>query len=371
MAMSDDVTAVQATDLEAAVAAGILDARQAEALRVFLQARHPRSPQPSAQPAATKPRFDLIHLFWYAGALIVIGAMGLFTTLAFEQMGGQALTITAAVYAVIFLTVGDRLWRRPGLRTPGGLCIAIAVSMAPLAIYGVQAAFGLWPAPFEDPGSYGDFYEWINASWVYMDIGTILAAIVALRFYPFAFVTAVMAVALWFLSMDLTPWIFHQQYFTWEMRCEVSAGFGLLLILVAWAIDLKYWRAGDIGFWLHLCGLAAFWGGLSALDSDNEVSRAIYCLINVVLLLLAVFLMRRAYAVFGALGVAGYLGELADGIFSDSLLFPFALSLIGIGFIALGILYLRKRQALEVWLRSALPAGLQHLRPLHARPAAG
>lgn len=365
--MNENTTAVSSADLEAAVAAGILDARQAEALQVFLRGRRPQSPQMSPSDVTAKPRFDLTHLFWYAGALIVIGAMGLFTTLAFEQMGGKALTVTAVVYAIIFLIIGDRLWRRPGLRTPAGLCIAVAVSMAPLAIYGVQAAFDLWPAPFEDPGSYGDFYEWINASWIYMDIGTILAGIVALRFYPFAFITAVMAVALWFLSMDLTPWVFHQQYFSWEMRCQVSAVFGFALILVAWAVDLKAWPAGDIGFWLHLCGLAAFWGGLSALDSDSEISRAIYCLINVVLLLLSVFLMRRAYALFGALGVAGYLGELADGIFRDSLLFPFALSLIGIGFIALGILYLRKRKAIETWLRSALPPGVQHLRPLHAR----
>jgi len=368
--MGESRPSISVADLEAAVAAGILDPRQAEALRQFSSSRRAASGEGATQVAAAKPRFDLTHLFWYAGALIVIGAMGLFTTLAFEQMGGKALTITAVVYAVIFLIIGDRLWRRPGLRTPGGLCIAVAVSMAPLAIYGMQAAFGLWPAPFEDPGSYGDFYEWINASWIYMDVGTILTGIIALRFYPFAFITAVMAVALWFLSMDLTPWIFHQQYFTWEMRCEVSAAFGFVLVLIAWAVDLRSWPAGDIGFWLHLCGLAAFWGGLSALDSDNEVSKAIYCLINVVLLLLSVFLMRRAYAIFGALGVAGYLGELADGIFSDSLLFPFALSLIGIGFIALGILYMRKRQQLEAWLRSTLPPGVQHLRPLHARASA-
>jgi len=367
--MSESTLAVSSTDLQAAVAAGILDARQAETLQAFLHDRGAQSPQ-AASPVAAKPRFDLTHLFWYAGALIVIGAMGLFTTLAFEQMGGKALTITAVVYAIIFLIIGDRLWRRPGLRTPGGLCIAIAVSMAPLAIYGLQVAFGFQPMLFGDVATYGDFFEWINASWIYMDIGTILAGIIALRFYPFAFITAVMAVALWFLSMDLTPWIFHREDFTWEMRCQVSAAFGFVLILIAWAVDLKSWKAGDIGFWLHLCGLAAFSGGLSLMDSDSEVSRAIYCLINVILLLLSVFLMRRAYAVFGAFGVAGYLGELADGIFSDSLLFPFALSLTGIGVIALGILYLRKRQQLEAWLRAALPAGVQHLRPLHARASA-
>jgi len=351
-------TGISPADLDAAADAGILDRQQVVALQAFLQTR---------QPSNAVPRFDLTHLFWYAGALIVIGAMGLFSTLAFDQMGGKALVATALVYALAFIWLGDRLWRRPGLRAPAGLSIAVAVSMTPMAIFGLQSEFGLWPAPFNDPGGYGAFYDWLNASWIYMDLGTVVAGCIALRFYPFAFITAIMAMAVWFLSMDLTPWIFHQEYFSWQMRCEVSAWFGLALILVAWALDLRRWAAGDIGFWLHLCGLAAFWGGLSALDSDNEVSRALYCLLNVVLVLLSVFLMRRAYAVFGAIGIAGYLGELADGIFANSLLFPFALSLIGIGVIVVGIFYLRHRQRIAARLQEVLPAGMQRLRPLHAR----
>ena len=56
------------------------------------------------------PRFDFAHLLWYAGALIVMTAMGLFSTLAFSQMGGAALTVTAVVYAAAFTAAGHYLW---------------------------------------------------------------------------------------------------------------------------------------------------------------------------------------------------------------------------------------------------------------------
>ena len=36
--------------------------------------------------------------------------MGLFSTLAFSQMGGQALTVTAVVYAAAFTAAGHYLW---------------------------------------------------------------------------------------------------------------------------------------------------------------------------------------------------------------------------------------------------------------------
>ncbi|HEY4165083.1 MAG TPA: hypothetical protein VGM59_18600 [Dongiaceae bacterium] len=357
------------SDFEAAAEAGIITQDQALRLVAFFRARG-AAPAPADAPAAPPARFDVSHLLWYAGALIVIGALSLFTTFAFEQMGPKALTITALAYGAGFVALGGFLWRRPGLRTPAGLIVACAVAMTPMVVYGIQAQYDLWPMPFNDPGSYSDFFEWMNASWVYMDVATILAGILAIRFFPFPFIAAIVAYALWFLSMDLTPWIFHTENFTWEMRDTVSMWFGVALIAVAWVLDLKKWRAGDFAFWLHLCGVVAFWGGLSVQDSDNEMLKAVYCLINVGLMVLAVFLMRRVYAVFGAIGVSMYLGYLAEDVFRDSLLFPMALSAIGLAIIGLGIWYFRRRHQLALWMATVFPPQLQKLRPIHAREAA-
>ena len=362
------------TQLDAAVQAGIITQDQAERLTAFLQART-EAPQAVAAsgPAVAPAKFDFSHVLWYAGALIVISALGLFTTLAFGGMGPRALTLTGLGYAAGFVTLGRFLWGRPGLRVPAGLLIACAVNMVPMAIFGIQAEFELWPEPFGDPGSYGNFFEWLNASWVYMDVAAVIAGALALRFFPFPFIAAIMAVAFWFLSMDLTPWVAYAlrgtQDFTWEMRDTVSMWFGVALIAVAWALDLKRWRAGDFAFWLHLTGVICFWGSLSLHDSDNEVLKAVYCLINVVMILLSVFLGRRIYAVFGALGVSFYLGYLAYDVFENAMLFSIVLSAIGLGVIGLGIWYFRKQQQIAHWLVTTLPPELQRLRPVHARLA--
>ena len=133
------------------------------------------------QPGA---KFDAIHVLYYAGALIVIGAMGLFATTAFSALGGWAFTATAILYAIGFVALGVAALAKPQTRMPGGLAIAVAVSMTPLAIYGVQDALNLW-ALGDKPGSYQDFYPLINASWVYMELGAIVAAALALRAFPF------------------------------------------------------------------------------------------------------------------------------------------------------------------------------------------
>ena len=352
--------------LEAAQSQGILDRPTLDRLIAFLAARTPAAPT-----GAPAPRFDVSHLLWYAGALIIMASMGLFSTLAFSAMGGMALTITAFAYAAAFIYAGNRLWRGKELRTPGGLLIACAVAMAPLAVYGVQEWAGWW-ANGVKAGTMRDFYVWIKAGWVPMEVATLLAAILALRFFPFPFITFVAAFMVWFLSMDLADYLAGQ--FTdswsrnWGLRREITQWFGLAVIIFAWIVDLKK-RSGDFGFWLHMAGIAAFWGAVTSQSSNSEIAKALYCAMNIGLIFLAVFLSRRVYAVFGTLGVMFYLGYLADKVFKNSLLFPFALSALGLGLIWVGIVTFRNRAKIEAAMEAMMPKSLSRLRPAHAREA--
>jgi hypothetical protein len=342
-------------DIAAAREAGGIDPDTFDRLVRFLATR---------EPAGSPPRYDVVNVLWYAGALIVLGAMGVFSTLAFSLWGDSSLLMTAGFYATGFLAAGDWLWRR-GLRTPGGLLVTCAVGMAPLAIFALQSLAG--HSPVDAPGGYHDFFVWIKSSWLPMELGTIAAALVALVFWPFPFLTMIIAFCLWFMSMDLTPWLMGAKEFTLDQRATVSLWFGLLVIAAAWLIDLRKWKNGDFAFWLHLFGLMAFWGGLTMQHSGNELGKALYCGINVGLIVLSVFLMRRAYAVFGAIGVTTYLGYLSSVVFKDSLLFPFALSGIGVLLIGFGLFFNKYGGAIGAALDEQLPAPLRGLRPAHAR----
>jgi len=358
-------------DLEAARAAGVIDETAYLRLKGFLAGRvslrpAAAAPAKAAQGEETGPRFDLTHVLWYAGALLVMAAMGMFSTTAFAMMGGLALTVTGLLYAAGFILVGNYLWDRK-LTTPGGLAIAVAVSMAPLAVYGVQEAFDMWGTQNLNPGQYRDFFEYIRGGWVIMEAATVVAALVALRFWPFPFIVFVMAFALWFMSMDLAMWFTQGRYGDYETRREVSMIFGLVMILVAWLTDLRHSRGADFAFWLHLFGVMCFWGGLSMHDSDNNLAKAIYCLINVALIFFGVFLGRRVYAVFGTIGMMLYLGDLSWRVFDNVLLFSFALSAIGAAVIGLGLWVHRNEPKLAAWMAANLPPGLSALRPAHAR----
>ena len=360
---------IDEADLEAAVAAGLIADETRLKLIAFARGRAAASARRPSAPFAAPPRFDAVHALYYAGALIVIAAMGLFTNAAFNALGGWALASIAVAYAAGFAALGRVLWRRPETRTPGGLAIAIAVSLAPLAVYGVQDALNFWSLA-DKPRQYSDFFPLMNASWVYMEVVTVAAAALALRLFPFPFIVMVASVALWFLSMDFALLLLHRQPVQswdadWDFRRNVSMIFGVAMIAVAWTIDVKWARFGDFGFWLHLFGSLTFWGALSA-GSGDAIGKAIYCAINVALVALAVFLGRRVYAVVGAIGICFYLGYLASDVFKDALAFSFALSAIGLAVIFAGVWLQRRQPAISAFLDAALPPALRVLRPARA-----
>jgi hypothetical protein len=258
------------------------------------------------------------------------------------------------------MVAGGLLWRDKGLKVPGGLLVTAAVCMTPLAVYGFERMTGVWLQGA--PGEYEDFYDYIKGGWFPMEVGTVGAGLAALRFFRFPFLTAPIAFALWFMSMDLTPLIYGRLYYEAQGYQLVSLVFGLIVLVGAYLVDRR--TEEDYAFWGYLFGMFAFWGGLTMFEGGSELDWCIYGLINAGLIPLSVLLQRRVFVVFGAMGVFGYVGHLAWEIFEDSLLFPFALSTAGLAIIALGILYAKNRDRIEGTVVRAVPTGIRRVLPM-------
>ena len=183
--------------------------------------------------------------------------------------------------------------------------------------------------------------------------------------YRLPFMVMPIAVTLWYMSMDVASALFQQQGFDWKLGRDVSLLFGLATCAMAAWVDIRTRQARDadwqqdFAFWLYLWGALMFWGGLSLRDSSSELGRFGYALLNVGLVFLGAAIGRRVFTVLGALGVAGYLGYLSHRVFQDSLLFPFALTLLGLGLVALGIWWQRHEAQVNARLSRWVPRGLQ------------
>lgn len=128
---------VKRKSLEAAALARVLNPVQVDPLFTFLSERTARSPQ------GTAACFNGMHILYYLGGMLAIGAASLLTTLAVEAMGMGALLVLSILYALV--AVGGASWLgKRGLGIPAGIFATLAVALTPLAVYTLQHVLGFW-----------------------------------------------------------------------------------------------------------------------------------------------------------------------------------------------------------------------------------
>jgi len=325
---------------------GVISEHQAERLWKFLSER-----------GKDTPGFHFTHVLYYLGGLIAIGAMSLFMTLGWERFGGWGLFFIALAYAGAGLWLTEIFLNRSRLPIPAGITASFVVVLTPLAVYGLQAALGWWA----EGRVFREYHTHVDWRWVFMEFATLASGAVMLWRYRLPFLVMPIAVTLWYMSMDLTPFLFGEADSMWELRKLVSLWFGLLIVLLAFWVDIRTRHDKDYAFWLYLFGVIAFWGGLSMMQSDSELGKFIYLCINLMMIAVGAMLSRRVFAVFGGLGAAGYVGHLAYDVFKDSMMFPFLLTIIGLGVIYLGILWQRHEKEISSSLRGLLPLPVREL----------
>jgi len=306
-----------------------------------------------------KSRFDLVHIIYYLGALLIIFGMGWFINEAWNKAGGTALFTLGLVYVSVFSYLGYYLFHKKNLEVAGGLTSSIAVCLVPLAIFGFQKMTGLWPQG--DPGKYQNYHLWVKGSWFFLEIGTIIAGLIMLHFIKFTFISAPIFLSLWYMSMDLTPLLFGKTDYTWDERKLVSVIFGAFILFISYLWDRR--TKLDYAFWGYLFGMLAFWGGLSTMNTDSELNKFIYFGINLFFIFISVLFERRVFIVCGALGCISYLGHLANKVFKDFLSFPIAISLIGLIIIVVGIKYQKDKEGIDKKIKNILPDFILNLSP--------
>ncbi len=356
---------VDREQLKTAVAQGVISDEQAQKLWAMLEADQ-----------SAVPRFNFTNVLYYLGGMIAIGGVSVYVTLAWELLGGLGLFLIAAIGIAVAYWLTQYFLDEKRLPIPAGIMAALMVALVPLGVYGLQKAFGFW----ESDATYRDYHRIIDWRWIIMELATLAGGALVLRRFGLPFSVMPIAVTLWYMSMDLAPliqqiilgvvppdksadWRAQQPYWTqlWELRKWVSLVFGLAVTALAFRVDLRTLDRRDFSFWLYMAGVAAFWGGLTSMNSGSEIGKFIYFLINLGMILVGAAIARRVFTVFGAMGVAMYLGHLSYKVFKDSLLFPVILTLLGLGIVWLGMQWQRHEPAITAALRERLPLALREL----------
>lgn len=330
-------------DLEAAVKSGIITEEQAKLLDDFWYKEH-----------VDTPSFRLVHLLYYFGGLMAISAVTYFVTQSWEHLLGFPLFIISILLFVLGISFTHFFLKR-NLQIPAGIMATFALAVVPLAVYNLQHSLGYYPYQYT-ASYYSDYHRFIDWYWVPMELATLIVGIILFYVYEFPFLFFIISATLWYLSMDLAQLLFRVSIYEFVPAANFTMYFGLGILAFAFYMDIKHsTEKKDNAFWLYLFGVMAFWGGLSSHPSSTELAAFLYCMINVLLLLISVYLDRRVFAVFGSIGVLAYLSHLARIVFPDSYFFPIVLAFLGILIILAASQLAKVERKLENWMKPYLP----------------
>lgn len=292
----------------------------------------------------THSKLVLSHVLYYIGAMIVLIALGWFAVKAWINFEGKDLFFIAIIYMLSFLIIGNGLWHKKGLRIPGGLFLTLAVCLMPMAVDGFQKWTGFWLS-YNAVESYSNVFNWVKGESFALLILTILLGCVVLAFYRFPFLLVPILVASIFLLLDFFHVLFKSPPIAyWMIDAWVFVGFGIVMIVVAYLMDL--FIRSDFAFWGYLIGVASFWWGADIFNNKEHLNLFIYLVINIFLVLLAIILQRTVFLVFGTIGMIMFMTNLFGKYFGSDL-FPVVLSLTGIVVIFMGIIYQKNRQKID------------------------
>lgn len=340
-------------DLMKAQKKGIISAEQFETLVGFLKQNQAVSIETTAP--VVKKKFTIENFLYYFGAILIIIAMGWYLGNIWTAFGAGGLLVLSLSYALIFTVAGNILWKN-GKKTPGGLLYTCAVSIVPLIVWSFERLIGIMPGDIND---YTGFHIWIRSGFIFMELATIFAGLMFLKFRKFPFLTLPVCYSLWYLSMDIVPLClgnFGEP--TWAQRNYTSLVFAILMLGYALKYDKK--NKEDFSGWLYIFGATMLWGAIISIFSqqrlfDNEFTFFLYGAGNFLYMIISILLQRKVFMVWGSIGVISYLGHLAYSLFRDSAMFPFVLILFGLAIIFGGIYYAKNCEDIENKLRSLIP----------------
>lgn len=310
-----------------------------------------------------RTRFNTTTLLMYLGALLAIVACSLFSTLAVKKWGMPMLLDMSLIYLMFAVSIAIWLGQR-GQAMASGIFATLSIALVSLSVFALQHVLGFWE-PVSHAAHYQEVYHGLDGRWLSIELATLLASALMLRGFRYGFLVMPLALTLWYMSMDILPPLLMQADLSmwsasaWLLRKKICLVFGLLMLLLALLVDLRFHTEKDYGYWLYLFGTMSFWGALSTLVDGSLSAKLLFLALNFVMILVAALLARRVFAVFGGIGMVMVLGDLSWNLFKDSFTFMVVLILLGFSLIAAGIWWSKHEQIICRKLRQLLPSSLQ------------
>lgn len=344
-----------------AASKGIISDEQADLLIDFFMGKNDEPAQ----------KFSLEKVLYYAGSLIVLGAMTYYMHDLVNTGTFGIILLLSIVYSLIFLFSANFMWKNNN-KTPAGLLYTLFILSVSYIVLVITKMTGIYP-PFSKAALYDNFYVSSKPALSIIFFLTFVCSCITIKKRPLSFLMLSVIFSLYSLFGLFVPdWFDKLPFVEHEGGFYYSFIFSIILLPAAFAKDKP--SEVDYSKWLYISGgilnyISFMMLIMVSFDGHGHeyVNGIIMLLFSFLYLVVSILVKRKVFLFFGGLGFFSYLVYLETMILSDlkanSLLTITFVILTGLFVVFSGIFYKNNLDKIETFVEKLLPESIKNKLP--------
>lgn len=298
----------------------------------------------------------VVKMFYYIGGLIVICAMTCLMSTTIQNSTYAVILTLGTIYALLFLGVGEFLWKK-NEKVPAGILYFLFVVTFSLIVMTIEKMTGFFPH-FSDMDKYPNYWGMCFFPVLLLSVLTIIANTVLQRFRQVDLLvvpTIFCSYATYLTFIDLIGGFDVDEY---RVFYASNLIFATILTIIAFLKDRL--TKVDYSKWLYFFGaVGIFWSQIALLCPsrlENWQSQLVFFILSLAYVFVGLMLERKSFSILGVLGIIEYIMFLELYIIKDSMaLFTSAMIMTGLIILYSGVVYNQNSDKLRSFIKSKLP----------------
>ena len=276
-------------------------------------------------------------VMWFGGVLALL-ASTIFLGTAGVTFGALGFGLSLSIVMAGLVSGGWAL-KSKGHHFAGGMLATLFSGLVPLLVFSITDQLGV-TGDFAD---YGNFFDYISAQWVWMELIAIVVGIIVVWKFDFGFASLPPTVAAYFFVMDAGIGLFDLGFET----LALLVGFVLGAAMVALGVWFQLRGKDGHATWLLLYGLLSVLFGVNQLSETGTTVAMIYIPVGLSFLVLGWSIKRGIPVTIGGLAISSALCFLTYDYFDNSILFSLAVFAFGVTIVLIAT-FARRRDAQQI-----------------------
>ena len=306
----------------------------------------------------------VVKVLYYIGGFIMLGAMTALMSDTIQHSTYAMILMLGTIYAVLFLGVGEFLWRK-NEKLPAGILYFLFIAAVGFIVMDIEKMTGFFPH-FSDMDKLPNYWDLCRCPVIVLSALTIIANTILQKFRPASLLAVPTIFCSYAIFMTIVDFIYGYKNITPKIFFTSNMIFGAGLSIIGFIKD-RFAKA-DYSMWMYLIGATGFFMFaiplLDVLNIGVWQDQLICFVLSLIYIFIGLMIQRKPFSIIGIFGVIEYIMYLEiDNIKNHTTLLTSVVLITGLIILYAGVIYSKNVDKLRSFIESKLPEKVRNYLP--------